>query len=148
MTPPEDDRIAPPARGGTALPEVPPEPPPAETDVQDLRSLREDVEALIDDGKTYLEAELIFQRTRAAYVAEEAKTTVILGAVGAAFAFIALVGLTVGLIIALIPWLTAWGASAVVVGALAIAALLAVRAAGQRWKRLMQAIDPPQDGAK
>jgi len=146
VTPPEDDRIAPPARGGAALPEVPPEPAPAEADVQDLRSLRDDVEALIDDGRTYLEAELIYQRTRAAYVAEETKTTVILGAVGAMFAFIALVGLTVGLIIALIPWLTAWGASAVVVGALGIAALIAIRAAGTRWNRLMQAIDPPQAG--
>jgi hypothetical protein len=110
--------------------------------------LRDDVEALIEDGKTYLEAELIYQRTRAAYIAEEAKTTVIFAALGAAFAFLALVGLTVGLIFALIPWLTAWGASAVVVGALGIGAWIAFRIANGRWAALMQAIDPPQDGAK
>ena len=55
--------------------------------------------------------------------------------------FLALVGLTVGLIIALAPWLTAWGASAVVVGLLLVAALLAMRAASARWSRLMQAIE-------
>ena len=144
MTPPADDRIAPPRRGGSGLPEIAEEPAATtEAEVGDLRSLRDDVEALIEDSKTYLEAEMIYQRTRAAFVAEEAKTAIVFGALGAAFAFIALVGLTVGLIFALIPWLTAWGASAVVVGALGIAAFVAIRAANRRWKMLMEAIDPP-----
>jgi len=141
VTPPADDRIVPPARDDAGLPDLVEEPAPAVADVQDLRSLREDVEALIDDGKTYLEAELIYQRTRAAFVAEEVKTAFVFAAIGLAFAFIALVGLTVGLIFALTPLLTAWGASAVVVGLLGLGALLAIRAANRRWHLLMAAID-------
>ena len=108
---------------------------------QELRSLRDDVEALIEDGKTYLETELVYQKTRAAFVADRAKGAVIYGAMAAAFGVLALIGLTVGLIIALTPMLTAWGASALVVGLLLIAAFLAMRTASKRWNRLMQAIE-------
>lgn len=147
MTPPEDDRIAPPARGAAGLPEVPEQAPPPDEDgnVASLRSLRDDVEALIDDGKTYLETELVYQKTRAAFVAERAKDAVLFGAIAAALAVLALIGLTVGLIIALTPLLTAWGASAVVVAALLIAAWLFVRAAGNRWSRLMAAIESERE---
>jgi hypothetical protein len=105
------------------------------------RSLIEDVEALIDDGKTYLEAEIAYQKTRAVYVADKAKGALIYGALAAGFGFLALVGLTIGLIIALTPLLTAWGASALVVGLLMIGALIALRAASERWNRLMGAIE-------
>ena len=141
MTPPEVDRIAPPPRDDTGLPKI--SDPPGELAPEDeeaTRSLREDVEALIDDGKTYLEAELAYQKTRAAFVADRAKGALIFGAVAALFAFLALIGLTVGLIIALTPLLTAWGASAVVVALLVIGALVAARSAGKRWNRLMAAI--------
>lgn len=104
------------------------------------RSLLDDVHALIDDGKTYLEAELGFQKTRAAFVADRAKSTMVYGAIAALLGFLALVGLTVGAIIALTPTLTAWGASALVVAILLIAAALAARAAGRKWKGLMHAI--------
>lgn len=105
------------------------------------RSLIEDVEALIEDGKVYLEAEIAYQKTRAAYVADEARSALLYGAVAAGFGFLALVALSIGLIIALAPLLTAWGASALVVGLLLIGAVIAGRAASQRWNRLMSAID-------
>jgi uncharacterized membrane protein HdeD (DUF308 family) len=105
------------------------------------RSLIEDVEALIEDGKVYLEAEIAYQKTRAAYVADKARSALLYGAVAAAFGFLALVALSIGLIIALAPLLTAWGASALVVGLLLIGAVIAGRAASQRWNRLMSAID-------
>jgi len=105
------------------------------------RSLLDDVEALIDDGKTYLEAEVAYQKTRAAFVADRAKAALIYGVVAALLAFLALIGLTVGLIIALTPLLTAWGASAVVVALLVMGALIAVKGAANRWNRLMAAID-------
>ena len=106
----------------------------------EARSLLDGVQALIDDGKTYLETELVFQKTRAAFVADRAKSTVVFGAVAALLGFLALVGLTVGSIIALTPLLTAWGASAVVVAVLLLAAALAARAAGRKWNSLMRAI--------
>jgi Flp pilus assembly protein TadB len=139
---PEDDRIAPPERGDDGVPAIEDDKAStADGEEQDLRSLREDVEALIEDGKTYLETELIYQKTRAAFVADRAKGAVIYGAVAAAFGVLALIGLTVGVIIALTPLLTAWGASALVVGLLLIAAFLAMQAASRRWNRLMQAIE-------
>lgn len=142
MNLPEDDRIAPPEGGDGGLPELAAPPAPADADSErELRSLRDDVEALIEDGKTYLETELVYQKTRAAFVADRAKGAVIYGALAAAFGVLALIGLTVGLIIALAPLLTAWGASAFVVGLLVIAAWIAMRAASRRWKLLMQAID-------
>ena len=145
MTSPEDERIAPPSEGG---PDSPDETAPAYADGErDERSLFEDVETLIDDGRTYLEAEIAYQKTRAAFVADKAKSALVFGAVAAAFAVLALIGLTVGLILALTPWLTAWGASALVVGLLAVGALLAARTAGQRWKGLMAAIDTGKDAA-
>jgi hypothetical protein len=139
VTLPEDERIAPPARGDDVLPAIEEEKAP-ESEERELRSLRDDVEALIEDGKTYLETELVYQKTRAAFVADRAKGALIFGAAAALLAFLALIGLTVGLIIALTPLLTAWGASALVVGLLLVAAWLAVRAASGRWNRLMQAI--------
>ncbi len=142
MNLPEDVRIAPPGRGDDGVPDIEEEKAPGATaGEQELRSLREDVEALIEDGRTYLETELVYQKTRAAFVADRAKGTLMFGAVAILLAFLALIGLILGLILALTPLLTAWGASAVVVGLLVIAALIAGRAAAHRWSRLMQAID-------
>ena len=146
MNPPEDDRIAPPRREDDGAPDV--ASPSAEADepeARDLRSLRDDVEALIEDGKTYFETELVYQKTRAAFVADRARGAVIFGAVAALLGLLALIGLTVGLIIALAPLLTVWGSSALVVALLALGAWIAMRAAGARWAGLMQALDGGSD---
>lgn len=135
MTPHEDDGIAPPARGDSRLPET--EPDEGSGD----RSLIGDIQGLIEDGKTYLEAELGFQKTRAAYVADRAKAAVVFGAVSVLLGFLALIGVTMGLIIALTPLLTAWGACGLVVLLLVAGAALAGRAAKRRWERLMAVID-------
>lgn len=147
MTPPEVDRSVPPARDASGLPQAPlaseraEDAPTADDGEEASRSLAADVEALIEDGKTYLEAELVYQKTRAAFVADRAKGAFIYGAVAAMFGFLALIGLTVGLIIALTPLLTAWGASALVVLLLLGAAFVAMKQASARWSRLMAAID-------
>ena len=143
MTPPEDDTLAPPSRDEGRLPE--PEFDPFAEGDELSRSLLDDAEALIADGKTYLEAELEFQKTRAAYVADRAKAAAVYGVVAVLLAFLALIGLVVGLIIALTPLLTAWGASALVVGALLVAALVFTRNAAARWNALMAAIDARKD---
>lgn len=137
MTPPEDDDVAPPARGDSRLLEA--EEIPAEDSAE--RSLLEDIRALAEDGKTYLEAEVGYQKTRAAYVADRAKAAVVFGAVSVLLGFLALIGITVGLIIALTPLLTAWGASLLVVLLLTLGAALAGMAAKRRWDRLMAVID-------
>ncbi|MEO6388227.1 MAG: phage holin family protein [Croceibacterium sp.] len=139
MNLPEDELIAPPAQSDLDLPDESVSEFPASELTR--RSLVEDFEALIDDGKTYLEAELTYQKTRAAYVADGVKGAVVFAIIAAGFGFLALIGLTVGLIIALTPLLTAWGASAIVVGLMLAGAVLCIRTAGRRWNRLMSAID-------
>lgn len=136
----DGDAAPPPNESDAALPNAEAPAPPAGE-----RSLIEDVEALIDDGKTYLEAEIAYQKTRAAYVTDKARGALIYGALAAGFGFLALVGLTIGLIIALTPLLTAWGASALVVGLLVIGAAIAARAASERWDKLMDAIETTGD---
>jgi hypothetical protein len=150
VTPPADAGIAPPVRDDADMPDPSDDAPLAEGQGDPegaQRSLLEDVEALIDDGRTYLEAELAFQRTRAGFVADRARSTMAFGAVAALLAFLALVGLTVGSIIALTPLLTAWGASALVVAVLLAAAALAARAAARKWNSLMGAIISDQSRA-
>ena len=143
MTPSSDAGIAPLVRDDADMPEPSDDAPLAEgqgaLEDEDL-SLLDHVQALIDDGKTYLEAELGFQKTRAAFVADRAKSTMVSGAIAALLGFLALVGLTVGSIIALTPLLTAWGASALVVAILLAGAALAARAASRKWSGLMHAI--------
>jgi hypothetical protein len=109
-------------------------------EVDCTRSLLDDLEDLLFDAGTWLDAELTYQKTRASFVVGSFKRTVLLGAVGAVFAVFAMVGLTVGLIIALTPLVTAWGATAIVAGGLFLAAYLAVRRAGSAWSDMMEAI--------
>jgi len=116
----------------------------ARTPVGD-RSLVEDIEALIDDGRTYLEAEVAYQKTRVAFIADGAKEAIVFVAISSAFAVLTLIGLTVGLIIALSPLLTPWGASGLVVGLLILCTVLSALAARRRWQKLMDAIDLTPD---
>jgi uncharacterized membrane protein YqjE len=95
-------------------------------------SLIEDVRILVEDGKTYLEAEIQYQKSRAALVADRGRSGAIHGAVALALVHLALVALVVGLVIALTPLITAWGATAVVVGVLvAVAVVFALKAKGK-----------------
>jgi len=116
----------------------------ARTPVGD-RSLVEDLEALIDDGRTYLEAEVAYQKTRVAFIADGAKEAIVFVAISSAFAVLTLIGLTVGLIIALSPLLTPWGASGLVVGLLILCTVLSALAAHRRWQKLMDAVDLTPD---
>ena len=108
------------------------------------RSLIDDVEVLIEDGKTYLEAELNYQKTRALFVGDRVKSTVLFALVGFVFAWMALIALTVGLIVALTPPLSAWGATAVVVIVWLLIAVIALTVAAGRWKQLAKALEPDE----
>jgi hypothetical protein len=112
------------------------------------RSLIDDVEVLIEDGKTYLEAELNFQKTRAAFVGDRAKQVALFSVVGFVFAWMALIALTVGLVIALTPPLSAWGATAVVVIVWLLIAIIALSVAGAKWRQLSQSLGTGEGGAE
>ena len=102
-------------------------------------SLAEDVRALLDDGKTYLEAELQFQKSRAAFAADKGRSGLVYGIAALALVHLALVALVVGLVFALSPLLTAWGATGLVVGVLSIAAVVLALAAKKRFGALSSA---------
>lgn len=128
-----------------SLEETPISAPVDESGAGAKRSLFDDLEALIDDGRTYFEAELTYQKSRAGFVANRLKLTIAFGAVAAFFAILATIGLTVGLIIALAPLITAWGATALVVLAWLLIAYLLVRRAGRAWTELSAAMSPQAD---
>lgn len=97
-------------------------------------SLWGDVHALIEDGQTLVEAELAYQRARAAYAWKRGKGVAVLLVLALFFAFFALMALVVGLLLALAPLLTAWGALAVVALGLAALAALSMNLAISRFR--------------
>lgn len=102
-------------------------------------SLSEDVIALIGDGRTYIEAEIAFQKTRFAYAADHGKSGIVLGVCAFAVLHLGLIALVVGLIFALSPLIGAGGATALVAGILLFAgAILGLKAKAQ-FNRLGEA---------
>lgn len=90
------------------------------------RSLLGDIGDLFEDGRTYIEAELAFQKTRGAYAAGQAKSALIYAVIAIGLVFFAMLGITVGLIIALAPIITIWGSTALVSGVMLIGAAIAL----------------------
>ncbi|AXK42523.1 phage holin family protein [Erythrobacter aureus] len=81
-------------------------------------SLTDDVLALLEDGKTYAEAELRFQKSRAGYIGNRFKGALAFGLGAFGVFHLALIAATVGLVIALAPIVGPWGATAIVTLAL------------------------------
>ncbi|MEM7778845.1 MAG: phage holin family protein [Pseudomonadota bacterium] len=110
-------------------------------------SLIEELGALIDDGRTYAEAEIAFQKTRAKLGGKLVGTSLLLVIVALILLHITFLALAVGLVIALEPLVTIWGAIAIVVGSLlALVGLLAWMAV-RRTKKLGSLFESPEDGA-
>ncbi len=103
-------------------------------------SLGDDLRQLIDDGRALAQAEVAWQKARAAYAASSAGGIALLGALGLALALFALLALTVGLLLALTPVLSAWGATAAVAGGLLLAAMLCAAAAALQARRVSRLI--------
>ncbi|MBN8501760.1 MAG: phage holin family protein, partial [Sphingomonadales bacterium] len=78
------------------------------------RSLVADVRQLVDDGRTLLEAELAYHKSRAVVASQAAKGVAGWGALALALVFFALMALVLGLVLALVPALGALGATAAV----------------------------------
>lgn len=90
-------------------------------------SLMDDVFALIDDGKTYAEAEIAYQKSRAGFAANRAKLAAVYGAAAFGVLHLALIAITVGTVIALAPLVGPWIATAIVGGVLIVIGLVCVR---------------------
>jgi len=108
--------------------------------LDELRQFRE-------DARTYAEAELAFQKSRAAILAAGARDVALLGVAGFVAVVFALVALTVGALLALTPLLGAWGATGAVTGVLVLAALIAVWLARRRWRGIMALLFTAKDAS-
>ncbi|MEL7689590.1 phage holin family protein [Citromicrobium bathyomarinum] len=108
-------------------------------DEEPLGSLFDDAYALYEDGKTYLEAEVAFQKSRAGYASRETGSGVVFAMAALAFLHLALIGLVVGLIIALAPIIGPFVATAAVVGTLLVLMVIVGLVARARFKRVSRA---------
>ena len=95
-------------------------------------SLVDDLSALIEDGQTYVAAELAYQKSRLSFASAQGKVGMVLVLGALAFVHLALIALVVGLVFALAPVLTPLGATAAVTLALLLLAVLFAVAARKR----------------
>lgn len=101
----------------------------------DRPSLSDDLRQLVADGRTLLEAELAYQKSRAAVAGQGAKGVAGWGLLAIALLFFTLMALVMGLLLALTPLLGGWGAMVVVVLALLTATGLSGWLASRSWQR-------------
>ncbi len=111
------------------------------------RSLLDDIGDLVGDAQTWFDAELGYQKVRAAFVGANLKQALLLGLAAVVLIVVAVMGLTFGLILALAPLVTAWGATAIVVGAMLLVALLCGRSASKAGRAAFAAIREQDDAA-
>ena len=95
------------------------------------RSLVDDVRQMVYDGRTLLEAELAYQKSRAAVAGAGAKSVAVWGAL--ALVFFTLMAAVVGALLVLAQCLGALAAMGIVVGVLLIATLGAALTARRKW---------------
>lgn len=128
------------------------EPLPDDLDAEDeergTSSLFQEIGSLIEDGKTYAQAEVAFQKTRFSFFAGHAKWGVMLGGIAAVLVVISLFAMVFGLILSLAPILTPIGATvAVTLATLILAGLLAAVAKMQfgKAKSAFESKDNPNE---
>ena len=97
------------------------------------RSLVDDVRQMVYDGRTLLEAELAYQKSRAAVAGAGAKSVAVWGALALALAFFTLMAVVVGALLVLAHYFGPLAAMGIVVGVLLIATLGAALAARRKW---------------
>lgn len=108
-------------------------------DVGPAHSLTDDLGALLDDGRTYLEAEVAYQKSRGAFIADRAKGVVAFGLGAFGFLHLALVAATVGAVLALIPIVGPWIATGIVTVALVVAGAVMLRLLKRRFDEIRAA---------
>jgi hypothetical protein len=104
------------------------------------RSLAGDLHELIDEGRVLAETEFAFRKSQAAYVGQGARGVLLFTALTAMLVFCALLALTVGLVVALTPLLTPWGAAGGAFAGLLLTAFVCSRIAAWRWRRITDAL--------
>ena len=109
-------------------------------------SLADDVFALLEDGKTYAEAEVAFQKSRAGFTANRLKGAIAFGLGAFGVFHLALIAFTVGAVIALMPLIGPRGATAVVTIALIVVGVILLRLLKGRIDDIRDAFTDGKDG--
>ncbi len=111
------------------------------------RSLVDDIRQLAEDGRTLIEAEVAYQKSRAVVAGAGLKSAALFGGLTLVLLFFVLMALVMGLLLALTPLIGAWGALGAVVGGLLIGAVIAALIAKSRWTRTAALIAETKDKA-
>ncbi len=111
-------------------------------------SIVQELSTLFDDGQTYVQAEIAFQKTRAKLASRTVGIALLYTVVGLILLHIAFLALAVGLVIALAPLVTIWGAIAIVVGGLLIMVALLGRMALKRADTLSALFSDGEEGSR
>ena len=109
-------------------------------------SLTDDVLALLEDGKTYAEAELRFQKSRAGYIGNRFKGAIALGLGAFGVFHLALIALTVGVVLALVPLVGPWAATGIVTIALVILGVVLLNLLKGKIDDIRSAFSDSDDG--
>ena len=105
------------------------------------RSLVDDVKHLVADGRTLLEAELAYQKSRAVVAGAGVKGMAGWGALALALVFFALMAAVIGLLIGLGALIGMFAATGVMVALLLVLAGLSGLAVNKRWRRMAAAFE-------
>ncbi|WP_424771773.1 phage holin family protein [Pontixanthobacter sp.] len=102
---------------------------------------------MLNDGRTYVEAEIAFQKTRLSLAANRSKSGIIYVLGALALLHLALIALVIGAVISLIEWLGPVGATCAVVGTLLVGVAIMLWLARDKFKNLANAFkdNPPAD---
>lgn len=104
-------------------------------------SLFDDFSALLSDGKTYVEAEIAYQKSRAGFAGSRLKRSVIYGAAAFGLLHLALIALAVGAVIALSPLVGPWLATGIVVLFLLVLALVFISKLRSSFREIRDVFD-------
>lgn len=107
-------------------------PDPSTSDAE--RSLVDDVQQLVTDGKALLEAEIAYQKSRAAVASQGVKAVAGWGALALALVFFALMALIMGLVLGLAELVGPWWATLIAFAAILAAAGISALIAARRWQ--------------
>lgn len=101
-----------------------------------VQPLIAELRLLLQDATGLARSEIAYQTSRAKVVGAGVRNMALAAVFALIFVIFALGGLTVGLLLALTPLVTAWGATAIVVGMLLLGAGLCLIAGLGSWRRM------------
>lgn len=144
-----DDEQRPRPAGGEPVgapdPSMPSEEQEALDSVIEDETIIEELSALVEDAGIYATAELAFQRTRAKLAGRNIVAVLAFVVLAIILLHISIIALAVGLVIALEPLVTIWGAIGIVVGIMLLSVAILGLAAARRGQLIAEMFESSKD---